>query len=178
MRMNGIMQKILLEMFQKTKISIIRFIKIDKKKPLAAFLIFVILILSLGMTQGTLGRFSKSFVSTDSANAANFDVIITPPKEFWTEQSNSVFEYHFLSDTDIQRLIFQITNNGETSILCKPYINGNITYRVYVEGEVCTEFHVKANETIDFWLVITPDGLDTTIKNANLFIDIQQMEGG
>ena len=171
MRMNSIWQMIPLTMSRKIK----QYTK--EMKSIAIFLVFVILILSLGMTQETLGRFSRSFMLTGSARAADFDVIITPPKEFWTEQSTSIFEYHFISDIDFQVLDFQVTNNGETDILCEPYINGNITYRVYVEGKVCTEFRVEVNETIDFRLIIAPAGLDTQIRNIEFFIDIRQIEG-
>ena len=171
MKMRGIAQRVLLEMSRKIRIST------EKKKLFAAFLIFVILILSLGMTQGTLGRFSRSFILTDSATAAEFDVIITVPREFWPQQGESDFEYHFLSDIDFQGVAFQVTNNGEAKILCTPYINNDITYRIYVEEEICTEFIVAANETVSFWLVIAPDGLDTNVRNAELFVDIRQMEG-
>ena len=171
MRVNSIRQMIPLTMSRKAK----QYTK--EIKSLATFLVFVILIFSLGITQETVGRFSRAFVPTDSATAANFDVIITPPKEFWAEQGTSIFEYHFLSGTDVQELVFQVTNNGETDILCEPYINSNITYHVYVEGEVCTEFHVEANETISFRLIIAPAGLDTQIRNVELFVDIRQIEG-
>ena len=171
MKMRGIKQRSLFKMPRKTKICT------EKRKPLTAFLTFVILILSLGMTQQTFGMFSRSFIVTDSAVAAEFDVIITAPKEFWSEHGESDFEYHFRSDIDIQGFVFQVTNNGEAEILCKPYINSDITYRIYVEEEACTEFIVAANETVSFWLVIAPDGLDTNVRNAELFIDIRQMEG-
>ena len=171
MKMSGIAQRILLEMPRKIRIST------EKKKLLAAFLIFVILILSLGITQGTLGRFSRSFILTDSATAAKFDVIITAPREFWTQQGESDFEYLFLSDTDIQGLVFQVTNNGETDILCKPYVNNDITHRIYLKEELVTEFTVATNETVSFWLLIVPDGLDTNIRNVGFFVDIQQLEG-
>ena len=171
MKMRWITQRILLEMPRKIRIST------EKKKLLAAFLIFVILILSLGMTQRTLGRFSKSFMTADSATAAEFDVIITAPKEFWPQQGEGNFEYHFLSDIDFQGFAFQVTNNGEAEILCTPYINNGITHRIYLEEEVVTNFIVAANEAVSFWLIIAPDGLDINIRNAEFFVDIQQIEG-
>ena len=168
MKMRGIMPRILLESPRNIKIST------EKKKLLSAFLIFVILILSLGITRQTFGIFSRSFVVMDSAMAAEFDVIITDPEEFWSKHGESNYEYHFLSDLDFQGLVFQITNNGDAEILCKPYINSDITYRIYIEEEVCTEFFVAANETVSFWLVIAPDGLDTNVRNVKFFVDIQQ----
>ena len=40
-----------------------------------------------------------------------------------------------------------------------------------------TEFTVAANETVNFWLIIAPHGLDIDIRNAEFFVDIQQLEG-
>ena len=171
MKMRGIMPRILLESPRNIKIST------EKKKLLSAFLIFVILILSLGITRQTFGMFSRSFVMMDSASAAKFDVKIMAPEEFWPGQDKSDFEYRFLSNMDIQRFAFQVTNNGEAEILCRPYINSDITYRIYVEEDARAEFIVAANETVSFWLVIAPDGLDTNVRNAELFVDIRQMEG-
>ena len=148
----------------------------ERKTLIAAFLIVFVLILLLGITRQTFGTLSRAFIVSDSAEAAKFDVIITAPEEFWPEHGESDFEYHFLSDTDIQGLVFQITNNGETEILCKPYINSDITYRIYVDGEAVAEFCAAANETISFWLIIAPDGLDTVVRNVELFVDIQQVE--
>ena len=153
-------------------------ISTEKKKLFAASWFFVILILSLGITQQTMGILMRSVVLEDSASAAKFDVITIAPKEFWSEQGNDIFEYHFLSDTDIQSFIFQVSNNGETEIVCKPYMDSDITYRIYVEEEMVTEFIVAVNETVSFWLAISPDGFDTDIRNVEFFVDIQQMEGG
>jgi len=172
MKMSGIKQMILQEIPQKTKIGM------RKKCLYVVFLFFLAFISSLGITQRTLGIFSQSFVVNDSASAALFDIVITAPKEFLSEQGESDFEYHFLSDIDIQGFAFQVTNKGETAILCVPYINGDIVYRIYVGEEGCTEFCVEANESVSFWLVIAPDGLDSNIiSNAKFFVDIQQNEG-
>ena len=145
---------------------------------LSEFLILVLLGLSLGTIQGTLGKFVRSFTTSDSAAAAKFDVAVTAPEEFWLEQGEYTYEYYFLSKTDVRGLNFQIHNNGEVDVLCTPHINNGIIYRFYVAGEESTEFIVKAKETVDFWLVIAPAGLDTAVKNTALFVDIRQAEGG
>ena len=159
--------------------TIFRIIKINPqtRKILATFLILVLFVLSLGMIQGTLGKFSRSLILADSAMAAKFDIIITHPEGFFSEQGENLFEYYFLSATDIKRLTFQVDNNGEADILCRPHINNGIEYRVYVAEEEHPEFIVKANDTVNFWLFIGPDGLDTNVKEAELFVDIRQMEG-
>ena len=147
------------------------------RRTLLPFLVFALCFLSVVMIHGSLGRLSKSFTLTDSALAVEFNVGIIPPEAFWLEQGEHIFEYHFLSEADLKGLVFKITNNGKTDVLCKPYINGDLTYRIYVAEQIQTEFVVKANETVDFWLIISPDGLDTHIIDAKLFIDIQQWEG-
>ena len=172
MKTNRIYQKILSLILWKTKISI------RNKKFIIVSLVLVLLLLSLGMTQRTLGGFLRSSILTESANAGEFNVTVTAPKEFWLEQGVSVFEYHFLSATDIQALVFHVTNNGVSDILCTPYINSDITYRIYVEKEICTEFIVAATETVEFALLLAPVGLDIIIEEAELFIDIQQLERG
>ena len=151
--------------------------RIQKYKLLLVLAILLVLVFLLGIAQGTLGKFSQSFGMADSAVAAKFDVTITAPDEFSIEQGESVYEYRFLSDIDIQRLTFQVTNNGETAVLCKPHINNGINYRVYSADELHIDFIVPAKETVDFLLAITPDGLDTVIRDATLFIDIKQVEG-
>ena len=152
--------------------------KIQGYKLVAALTILVILLLLLGITHGSLGKFSRSFIMIDSAVAAKFDVVITPPEAFSMVQGDGVYEYRFLSDTDFQRLAFQVTNNGETEVLCRPHINNDITYRVYVGEEMCSDFIVPAKETVNFLLSIAPDGLDTIVREAQLFVDIKQVEGG
>jgi hypothetical protein len=150
----------------------------QKKTPFATFLLFLLFVLSLGTTQKTLGLFAQFSILTDSAIAAEFNVVITVPEEFQFEQDEYILEYYFLSDADIRGFRFWVTNNGEVDVLCRPYINNNIIYRVFVAEDACIEFVVKAKESVDFWLAIAPNGLDTNIKDAELFVDIQQVEGG
>ena len=154
-----------------------------KKNPkiqtiLTAFLILTLFVFSLGMAQGTLGKFSKSFVFTDSALAVKFDVDVTTPEEFVAGQGETFFEYRFLSSIDIKVFSFQVSNNGEVDVLCIPHISNGIMYRIFVSEEECTDFIVNANETVNFLLVIGPEGLDENIKDAEFFIDIWQLEGG
>ena len=150
---------------------------VPNRKILLSLLTLVLSVASIGVTQGTLGRFSQSFTLTDSAQVVEFDIEITPPEEFWLEQGGHVFEYHFLSGADIRGLVFQVTNHGETGVLCKPYISGDLTHCIYVAEEVRTEFVVEADEAVEFWLILSPDGLDTHIRDIELWVDIQQLEG-
>ena len=148
----------------------------QRQKILLTFLILILFVLSLEMIQGTLGRLSRAFILTDSAQSAKFDVIITTPEEFWLEQGENLFEYHFLSVTDVRCLNFQVYNNGEADILCTPHINNGVKYRIYISGTEYPEFIVKSKETVNFQLLIGPEGLNTTIKDAELFVDIRQPE--
>ena len=141
-------------------------------------LIAAILVLALSMTQSTLGRFSKASLVSDSAAVAKLDVIITPPNEFWAEQDGTVFEYRFLSLTDIRKLDFNVYNNGETNIICSPQISGGIRHRVFVGETELTEFVIEAKTEVDFSIVMGPYGLDENIKNTELFVDVRQQEGG
>lgn len=149
-----------------------------KHKIISLFLLLLFLVVSLKTAQETLGRYLTTLVADDSAEVAKFDVIITPPEELVSAQDKDSLEYYFISNKDINGSIFQVYNNGEVDVLCVPYLSNDITYRIYVSEVQCTEFVVKAKETVDFWLLIAPYGLDTNIKESELFIDIRQIEGG
>ena len=145
---------------------------------LIAFLTLSILILSLGLFQGTLGRFSKNVLLSDSAVVSKFDVIITAPEEFVGEHSENTFEIDFISGTAARTFSFGIFNNGETDVICTPGVNNNIEYSVLISGAETDDFLVKPKETISFELIIKPDGLSANRMDASLFIDIRQTEGG
>ena len=153
------------------------FRSIRTKKLLAVVLVFAALVLLLGMTPETLGRFSRSFFLADSAAAAKFDVEVLAPEEFWFAQNEAMFEYYFLSPADEQELIFRIINRGEIDVRCRPQMSGGIVYRMFVGGEAGTDFIVGAKTAMDFRIVIIADGLDTSIRSVELFIDIEQTEG-
>ena len=144
--------------------------------PFFLLLLLVPLVLSLGLTPETLALFTKSFIFTDTAATASFDVIISASDHFIWENGENTFEYHFLSPEDIKPLHFQITNNSEVDILCTPHINNDIYYLVYTSGAVCSEFVVFANTTAEFYVLIAPDGLDTHPQDAGLFVDITQFQ--
>ena len=148
------------------------------RRQFVVFLILILFVLSLELIPGTLGRLSRSSTASDSAAAAKFGVTITAPTEFQMEQGQNVYEYYFLSEIDLQGLSFNIYNNGEADISCTPHLSNGIVYRVYVSGEERVEFLVQSKESVNFWLIIAPDGLGTSVKNAQLFIDIRQVEGG
>ena len=143
---------------------------------LTAFVIAVLLIISLVFIQGTLGRFSQAFLITDSAMAAKFDVDITAPDGIAEGMDGDYFECRFLSDTDIKGFNFSVRNNGEADVLCVPHMGGGVNFRVFVAGIEQPEFIVKTKERVDFWLIISSEGIDTEIKDAGLFIDIMQPE--
>ena len=140
-------------------------------------LLLGLLLLSLGIGQGTLGKFLKAFIISDSATPATFDVLITIPNGFSPEQGKLVFDHRFLSSSEVKVLNLQAYNNGEVDVRCTPYVNGGIMHRIYVSGEECTEFVLKPMETVLFQLVLGANGLDENVKEAQLIVDIQQMEG-
>lgn len=138
------------------------------------FLVMGLLILSMGLMPSTLGRFVQNIPIFDSASAAKFDVTILPPNEFFTEQEDMVFYYHFLSGTEIKDLDFKIFNNGETDVICTFHINNGITYEIIQFDVEHPILLVKANSSVDFKLRLFPGPLNTNITDADFFIDIQQ----
>ena len=165
-------KKILLQTFRKIKTAL------QNRKSPAAFMILIILVLTLGTMQGARGSFSRSFTTGDSALAAKFDVIITVPEGFVTENDEQLFSYYFISLVDVKLLNFNIYNNGEADVICTPHVNNDIMYRVFISEIESPEFEVKAKEAVSFQLLIGPGGLDTKITEAELFVDIRQVEGG
>jgi len=151
-------------------ILIFRKIRITPQKLILA--IFIMIIFSIGLTKGAFGKFLRSAAIIDDAVVAQFDVSVVVPEDFLVQ--DGFFEYRFISDAGIQGFNFQITNNGEVSILCKPHITNDITYHIYVNGEEQPEFIVPIKETVNFWIIIMPDGLDINPKDAELFIDVEQ----
>ena len=164
-------QSMLSKMFREVRAGL------NRRKFTVIFLISVMLILSLGMIKDTLGAFVHSFILNDSANTTKFDVTVIAPEEFNSEQDTNHLDYHFLSDTDIRGFVFQVQNNGETDVVCTPYIDGAVLYRIYVEGVEQTEFIVRKKETESFYLVIAPTGLDTDVIEANFYVEVRQTEG-
>ena len=170
MKINEIIQKILLTVLHKIKMN---------PKTCIILLLFPVLFLfvcSIGITQKTIGRFSQAFFVSDSALAAKFNVVITATEEFTEEQDENLLEYHFLSALEIKGFDFQVFNNGEEDIICIPQVSNEITHRFFISGVQCSEFIVRAKETVNFRLLIAPDGLDGNTKEAAVFIDIQQIE--
>ena len=151
---------------------------IQGHKALVILLIFVLLILSIGMIQGTLGKFAHSFIKTESATAAKFDIVITTPEEFVTENGITSFENYFHSNYDVKILEIHVYNDGETDVLCTPYITDGIFYRIFIDMEERTEFVLKPKESETFYIGIGAFGLDTNITEAGFYIDVQQIEGG
>ena len=158
--------------------------KVASKLSLSVFLIFpvvAILILSFALIQGSLGRFTRSILLSDSAVVSKFDVIITPPNELMLSQGENAFEYDFISVTDAKLFDFHIFNNGEVDVICTPGVTNNIRYKVLIAGEEVEEFIVTVKESVSFQLRIEPQGLSglsASRTDATLFVDIHQTEGG
>ena len=151
---------------------------LKKQKIISIFLLLIFFVFSIGTTQETLGRYLKTLMAADSAPVARFDVIITAPEEFKSEQGENFLEHYFISNTDVKAFALQVYNNGEADVLCIPHLSSDTSYRIYVSEMECAEFLVKTKETVDFWLIVGADGLDTNVKEAKFFVDIRQVEGG
>ena len=147
-------------------------------RTLAIVPVLVLVILTIGSIQETLGKISKSFIISDSALTAKFNVTFTLPKEFYTEQGVASFEYSFLSQEDIIILDFHVHNDGDVDVLCTPHIDTDILYKVFINRVEHEEFVVKAKESVEFHVLLGPNGLTTDITDADFFIDIKQIDGG
>ena len=153
-------------------------IEIKNNKIQLFFLVSVLTLVSFGLFQDTLGGYAKNNTIEDEAYASKFEVVITPPEEFSIEGNESFIEYCFLSMYDIKALNFQVYNNGEVDVICAPYIDEDIFYRVFISEVEQSEFVIKAKETISFQIYIGSNGLTTTEKPAKLTVDIKQFDGG
>ena len=158
-------------------LQVIRLIN-NRKLTLLVLLILVILILSLGLIHGSLGRFSRSVLLSDSAVVSKFDVIITAPEELTFGQSGNVFEYDFISASEVKSFDFYIFNNGETGIICTPGVTNGVNYKVLISGTQTWDFAIGAKEGVSIQLLIEPQGLNAGRTDAVLYIDIHQSEGG
>ena len=147
------------------------------QKAFSTFFVFGLFVLSLWMIQGTFGKFVYAGINSDSAIVAEFDVIITAPEGFGSGQGAKAFDYFFIDSTEVAVFDFQVYNGGETDVLCTPRVTNDVLYRVYISGTECTEFVVRTKETVVFKLLIGSEGLDVNLKDAELHIDIQQLEG-
>ena len=145
----------------------------------AAYLLslFILSAVMLYMLPETLGGFARMLGTSDSAVAASFNVEITVPEELENSEKGQC-QYYFPTEQELKAFNFKVTNNGETTVVCTPYISNDIQYRVYVADAVKTEFIVGIGEMVSFWIVITADGLSFDTTDAVIAIDIQQAEGG
>ena len=143
--------------------------------PVPVLILILLLFLLVTTIPQSLGMFSRVLKTYDSALAARFDVIITAPEEFISEKGENLFECHFITETDIRNYHFTIDNNGEVDVFCTPQISDGIEYKVYIGGESIKEIFVKAHESVNFQLLIAPSGLDTVIKDAWFFVDVEQI---
>ena len=120
---------------------------------------------------GTFGKFLHAVTGSDSAFAAKFDIEVTAPGAL----NSSDYQHYFPMPGDEVSFVFSVRNNSEVAVICRPYINSGIVYRVLVGGEPQSEFAVGIGETVDFQVVITSGGLSVNITEASLLVDVQQL---
>ena len=150
-------------------------LRLQKPKVLAILMIVILLGLSAGMVQGSLGKFADSFIISDAAPVAKFGVTITTPKEFLIEDGTTSFEYYFPSPGNAKVLVFQAYNGGEVDVLCNLHLSDNINYLIYVNGTEQTEFVLRTKESADIILILYPGGLGTDVTEAEFFVDTKQL---
>ena len=128
--------------------------------------------------QETLARFNHAFHPSDIASAAKFNVLITAPPDFANTQGESLMEHFFITTTESKGLTFQAYNSGEVDVICTPRITADIQYHVFFNETSTTEFTIKAKETVSFHVFILPNGLSEKVTEADLLIDIRQLQEG
>ena len=151
--------------------------RLKMQNSLLAIMLMLLLFLALNFIPETISRLTKVLAVKDSAAAAQFDVIVTPPEEFRIGSDEPNFEYRFVSAAERKELTFTVANNGETDVICTPHLMGNFDYWIYVKGEDLFEFEVLAGETIEFEVHIKLVRLNTEAQDVQFNVDIRQMEG-
>jgi hypothetical protein len=152
-------------------------LKTHKWEIIFAVFVLIILVFSALTMQGTFGRFMQIETASDSAFAAEFDVVITPPSDFVWQQGASVLDHTFITADETGEYIFQATNYSETDIVCRPYVTNGVSYGVYVDGRNCNEFTVSAGRSVFFTLVISAGGIGADVTEASFCVDIEQAGG-
>ena len=145
-----------------------------RQNALVFFLGLALLALSAATLQESLARFWHVFVPADSAKVATFNVTIVTPQDF-PQHADSAWEYYFISASHAKTLYFEVNNHGEADIRCTPHVTQGIWYHVLIAGEDVPDFIVKGGEAVSFHLILLADGLDTSITEADLLIDIEQV---
>ena len=139
---------------------------------LLPFFVFCV-IFTLFTLQTTFAKFAKFATVNDTATAAKFDLEILPPSEF----NDGKFHHYFLSNEEIKILDFEMSNNGETDLVCVPTLSGGLNYSVFSGGEEKSELILPRHEALSFQMHIFANGLTATPTTVDFYIDVTQFEG-
>ena len=151
--------------------------RLKVQNSLLVIMLMLLLFLALNFMPETISRLTKALAVKDSAATAQFDVVVTPPKEFRTGDDELNFEYRFITSSEKKKLTFTVANNGETDVICTPHLTGNFDYWIYAKGEDLFEFVVPAGETVEFEVHIKLVRLSTEAQDVQFNVDIRQAEG-
>jgi len=88
------------------------------------------------------------------------------------------YSYYFPSEAGLKTFSFNVRNQGEVSVVCRPYISGNVQFFVIADDREQTEFIVRPGEQTAFHVVILSAGLSTSELETSLLVDIEQIQGG
>ena len=146
-----------------------------RKKVIYILALIVLLAAVVHTVPDTFGQFVQSVKMKDAAFVAKFDIAVTAPDELDSILINEKYQHYFPMTGDQVFFTFNIRNNSEVFVLCRPYINNGIAYHIIVGDELKSEFTVGIGESVDFQLVIMSEGLSVKITEANLFVDIKQL---
>ena len=148
-----------------------------KNSGFTTIMVLFLLLYSMYVVPEAFGNFKSMIRGKDSAFAAKFNIEITAPHGLGSSSSENKYQHYFPVKGDTKNFSFRIHNNSEVSVICRPYMNNGVSYRVIIEDEIQSQFFVETKEFVDFQVVVLSEGLSTDIIEASLFVDIQQPEG-
>ena len=137
---------------------------------------FPILILLVSLTiVNTVAKYIVSSSNNDSAEVAEFNIEIIAPQELATVSEENPLEYLFKKKEQTLSFDFKIINNEEVSVICVPYFDSDVQFDVIVDETICDDFIVEIGETVDFTIVVLPDGLELEALATSLVIEVEQL---
>ena len=150
----------------------------NKKKSFLFYVNIILLLAGIMLTMvNTFAKYVKEAINEDSAIVAKFDVEISIPEELEAVSDEAPFSVFFTEKEQTKAFPFSIENKGEVSISCRPFISEAASFEVYVSEKLCESFFVGIGECIEFQIVISTKGLNKHSKEAELVIEIYQVEG-
>ena len=138
----------------------------------------------ISLMSASLLTFSSSSASfawligaSDAGTVARFDIDIIVPEELGYASAENPYQYVFGLNDETMLLAFTVVNNSEVVVVCEPEMSNGVKYSVWVGEIACKSFLVDIGESVDFQVVVTPNGLNGNAIDTTLILDVQQAGG-